>query len=70
MYLHSTPVAYVPIATYVYDKNSSQYLDELDGQGALSDPSSTHHHQFESFLFSTHSGLNWDSSGFWKFPGP
>lgn len=32
----------------------SQYLDELDGKGALSHSSSPNNHQFESFLVSTH----------------
>lgn len=30
------------------------HLDELDGQSALAHSSSSHHHQFEAFFFSTH----------------
>lgn len=34
------------------------HLDELDGQSALAHSSSSHHHQFEAFFFSTHLQMN------------
>lgn len=49
---------------------SGPYLDELDGQGALPHPSSSHHHQFESFLVSAHPGFELGSVLIKNLPGP